>query len=52
MIFGTLRDRYCDRNHSNDSRIWGFLPKKNVIGKVALRFFSFGDRLGAITTSK
>jgi signal peptidase I len=41
-----------NRNHSNDSHIWGFLPKENVIGKAALRFFPFGDRLGAITTSK
>ena len=38
-----------NRNHSNDSHIWGFLPKENVIGKAALRFFPFGDRLGAIT---
>jgi hypothetical protein len=28
------------------------VPKENVIGKAALRFFPFGDRLGAITTSK
>jgi len=41
-----------NRNHSNDSHIWGFLPKENVIGKAALRFFPFGDRLGAITTNK
>jgi len=41
-----------NRNYSNDSHIWGFLPKENVIGKAALRFFPFGDRLGAITTNK
>ncbi|MCY7331723.1 MAG: signal peptidase I [Pseudanabaena sp. CAN_BIN31] len=41
-----------NRNHSNDSHIWGFLPKENVIGKASLRFFPFGDRLGAITTNK
>ena len=39
-----------NRNHSNDSHIWGFLPKENVIGKATIRFFPFGDRLGAITT--
>jgi len=34
-----------NRNHSNDSHIWGFLPKENVIGKATIRFFalpSFG----------
>jgi len=41
-----------NRNHSNDSHIWGFLPKENIIGKAALRFFPFGDRLGAITKGK
>jgi signal peptidase I len=41
-----------NRNYSNDSHIWGFLPKENVIGKATIRFFPFGDRLGAITTSK
>jgi len=38
-----------NRNHSNDSHIWGFLPKENVIGKATIRFFPFGDRLGTIT---
>ena len=41
-----------NRNHSNDSHIWGFLPKQNAIGKATIRFFPFGDRLGSITTSK
>jgi signal peptidase I len=41
-----------NRNHSNDSHIWGFLPKENVIGTAAVRFFPFDDRLGAITTGK
>jgi signal peptidase I len=38
-----------NRNHSNDSHIWGFLPKENVIGKATIRFFPFDDRLGVIT---
>jgi len=38
-----------NRNHSNDSHIWGFLPKENVIGKATIRFFPLGDRLGSIT---
>ena len=41
-----------NRNYSNDSHIWGFLPKQNVIGKAAIRFFPFGDRLGAITNHR
>ncbi len=36
-----------NRNNSNDSRYWGFLPLENVIGKAVLRFFPF-DRLGAV----
>ncbi len=38
-----------NRNHSNDSHIWGFLPKENLIGKATIRFFPLGDRLGAIS---
>jgi len=41
-----------NRNYSNDSHIWGFLPKQNLIGKAAIRFFPFGDRLGAITSNR
>ena len=41
-----------NRNHSNDSHIWGFLPKENLIGKAVFRFFPFGDRIGAITSNR
>jgi signal peptidase I len=37
-----------NRNHSNDSHIWGFLPKQNAIGKASIRFFPIDNRLGKI----
>ena len=37
-----------NRNHSNDSHVWGFLPQQNVIGKAVFRFFPLDDRLGKI----
>jgi signal peptidase I len=37
-----------NRNHSNDSHIWGFLPQNNVIGKANLRFFPLDDRFGKL----
>ncbi|MBR8830191.1 MAG: Signal peptidase IB [Chroococcopsis gigantea SAG 12.99] len=36
-----------NRNNSNDSHIWGFLPQDNVIGHAIFRFFPF-NRLGGI----
>lgn len=36
-----------NRNDSNDSRYWGFLPKKNMIGKATFRFWP-PDRIGTI----
>ncbi len=34
-----------NRNYSNDSHVWGFLPAENIIGRAWFRFFPF-DRLG------
>jgi signal peptidase I len=36
-----------NRNNSNDSHIWGFLPQENVIGRAVFRFFPV-DRLGQV----
>lgn len=36
-----------NRNNSNDSHIWGFLPEGNIIGHAWLRFWPL-DRLGGV----
>ena len=36
-----------NRNDSNDSRYWGFLPRKNLIGRATFRFWPL-DRIGLI----
>lgn len=32
-----------NRDNSADSRVWGFLPKTNLMGKVAFKWFSWVD---------
>jgi signal peptidase I len=40
-----------NRNNSNDSHIWGFLPQSNIIGHAIFRFFPF-DRIGIINNGQ
>lgn len=44
---GTLFVMGDNRNNSNDSHIWGFLPETNAIGHAVFRFYPF-DRLGKV----
>lgn len=36
-----------NRNNSNDSHIWGFLPRENIIGHATFRFWPL-ERLGSV----
>ena len=37
-----------NRNNSDDSRSWGFVPKENLIGKLRFVVMSWNSELGRV----
>ena len=41
-----------NRDNSEDSRYWGFMPRDYVKGKALFVYFSFGDGLANVRWSR
>jgi signal peptidase I len=41
-----------NRNNSEDSHIWGFLPQENIVGRAYFRYWPFDRRVGELSTPK
>jgi signal peptidase I len=41
-----------NRNNSEDSHIWGFLPQENIVGRAYFRYWPLDRRVGELSTPK
>ena len=41
-----------NRDHSNDSRFWGFVPENNIVGRAFLVWFSWSSKEGNVNWSR